>query len=230
MGIQAESAKYEKVVDELQELEQTLRKQAARKTQEKEKKPKLDIKKKVEAKTIKKASNAGKLNVKLPKMVITKFHGTQLDWQRFWGQFEATIDKSDTGQVAKVSYLKELLLPRVRAVIDGLPFNSEGYTRAKNIIITKYSKPRKVAHAHIQCIIRLTVITGTNPTGINEFYKKLVTSIQTLESMGKDKDIRGYVRLTLDTLPGIRSDLVRMNNNWKKWRFPQLVEALRKWL
>ena len=48
--------------------------------------------------------------------------------------------------------------------------------------------------------------------------------------MGKDKDIRGYVRLTLDKLPGMRADLVRMDNNWKQWRFPQQEEALRKWV
>ena len=64
----------------------------------------------------------------LPKLVITKFQGTHLDWQRFWEQFEARIDKYDIGQVAKFSYLKELLVPKVRAVIDGLPSNSEGYT------------------------------------------------------------------------------------------------------
>lgn len=103
MGIQAELVKYEKVVEEFQQLIQNLRKQAARATQEKEKK--LHIKKKFEAKTIEKASNAAKQNVKLPKLVITKLHGThlQVDWQRIWEQFEATIDKSDIGQVAKVS-------------------------------------------------------------------------------------------------------------------------------
>ena len=148
-------AKYEKVVEKLQQQEQKLRKQGARETQENEKKAKLHIKKRFEAKTIEKASYAAKLNVKLPKLVITKFHGThlQVDWQRLWGQFEATIDKSDIGQVVKISYLKELLLPRVRPVIDGLSFNSEGYTRAKNILMTKYAKPRKVAHAHNECII-----------------------------------------------------------------------------
>ena len=101
LGIQAELAKYEKVVEE---LEQKLTKQAAREKQKKEKEAKLDTKKKFEAKTIEKASNADKLNVKLPKLVITKFHGTHLDWHRFWGQVKATIDKSDIGQVAKVAY------------------------------------------------------------------------------------------------------------------------------
>ena len=108
-----------------------------------------------------------------------------------------------------------------------MPFNSEGYTRANNILMTKYAKPRAVANAHIQCIMGLSVITETNPTRINEFYEKLVTNIQTLESMGKKKGIRGYVRPTLDKLPGIKSDLVRLDDNWQEWRFPQLVEALK---
>ena len=57
-------------------------------------------------------------------------------------------------------------------------------------------------------------LPGTNPTRINEFYEKMVTNIQTLQSMGKEKDIRGYVRLTLDKLLDIRADLVRLENNW----------------
>ena len=64
--------------------------------------------------------------------------------------------------------MKELLLPRVKEDIDGLRFNSEEYTPAKNILMNIYGKPREVANAHIQCIIGLTVITETNPTRINE--------------------------------------------------------------
>ena len=45
--------------------------------------------------------------------------------------------------------------------------------------------------------------------------------------MGKDKDIRGYIRLTLENLQGIRADLVRLDDNWQEWKFPQLVEALK---
>ena len=96
--------------------------------------------------------------------------------------------------------------------------------------MTKYAKPRAVANAHIQCIMGLSVITETNPTRINEFYEKLVTNIQTLESTAKKKGIRGYVRPTLDKLPGIKSDLVRLDDNWQEWRFAQLVQALKQWV
>ena len=125
--------------------------------------------------------------------------------------------------------MKELLVPRVKAIIDGLPFTSEGYVRAKNILKTKYGRPSEVANAHMQNIMGLPVIPGTNPARISEFYEKLVTNIQTLESMGKEKEIRGYVRPTLEKLPGIRADLVRLDEDWQEWGFPQLVEALRKW-
>jgi len=51
-----------------------------------------------------------------------------------------------------------------------------------------------------------------------------------LETLGKLKDIQGYnVRMTLDKLPGIRSDLVRLDDDWQEWGFEQLIEALRKW-
>ena len=53
--------------------------------------------------------------------MITKCQETHLDWQRLKGQFKAERDKSNIGQVAKFSYLNELLVPRVRAVIDGMP-------------------------------------------------------------------------------------------------------------
>ena len=109
--------------------------------------------------------------------------------------------------------MKELLVPRVRATIDGLPFTSERYARAKNILKTKYGRPSEVANAHIQSIIGLPVISGKNPARICDFYEKLVTNIQTLESMGKEKEIRGYVRLTLDKLPGIRAELVRLDDD-----------------
>ena len=68
---------------------------------------------------------------KLPKLVISEFQGTHLDWIKFWNQFETQIDKAGITQVAKLSYLGELLIPSVQVLIEGVPFSSEGYERAK---------------------------------------------------------------------------------------------------
>ena len=54
-------------------------------------------------------------------------------------------------------------------------------------------------------------------------------SVQALETMRKLNEIKHYVRNTSDKLPGIRADLVRLDDNWQDWGFCELVEALRKW-
>lgn len=169
------------------------------------------------------------LRIKLPKLIITKFQGNHLDWLRFWNEFEVEIDRASIPPVSKFAYLKELLVPKARIQIDGLPFTTEGYERAKTILKTTYGRPSEVANAHIHQIIGLPLINHHNVNKIHEFYEKLVTSVQSLDTMGKLKDINGYVRLTLDKLPTIRADLVRLDDDWQEWSFGELTEALRKW-
>ena len=167
--------------------------------------------------------------VKLPKLVISKFEGTVLDWFHFWNQFETEIDKQNISPVTNFSYLKEFLFPQVRKLINGLPFTPEGYSRAKSILVSTYGKPTVVANAHIKCITSLPIFAGTYPNRVHEFYEKLIVSTQALDTMNKLKDINGYVKITLDKLSGIRTDLVRLDNDLQDWGFTQLVEALRKW-
>ena len=64
---------------------------------------------------------------------------------------------------------------------------------------------------------------------IHEFSEKLLANAQVLETMGKLNDVNGYVRTSLEKLPGIRADLVSLDDDWQEWGFPQLLEALRKW-
>jgi hypothetical protein len=103
--------------------------------------------------------------------------------------------------------LKELLIPKVSAFGDGLSFSTEGYERAKTILKTRYGKESEVANAHIQSIISLPTIPGADVKKINRFFETLVASTQTLETMGKLKEVKGFVRSTPDKLPGIRADL-----------------------
>ena len=168
-------------------------------------------------------------NAKLPKLVITKFKGTHLDWTRFWNQFEAEIDTANIPQITKFSYLKEMLRQNVRSSIDSLLFSSEGYKQAKSILKLKYGKCSKLINAHVQQMMRLPVFNGTNPKIIHDFHSRLVTHVQALETMGKLNLINGYVRTVSDRLPGIRSDIVRNDDNWQEWEFPQFITALEKW-
>ena len=123
-----------------------------------------------------------------------------------------------------------MVIPKVHLLIDSLlPFTSEGYTRAKNILLTKYGKPNEVANAHVQNIMSLPQIDNPNPQKVHDFSGKLLCSVQALDTIGKIKEMNGYVRVTLVKLPGIRANLVRNDDNWQDWKFQQLAEAIEKW-
>ena len=124
------------------------------------------------------------VHVELPKLVITKFDGTHLDWLRFWSQFQQ-VDNSRLPISSKFSLLKEYLNPKVRLIIDGLPLNADGYIRAKEILKSKYGRQSEVANAHIQGIIALPTIHHTAVHKIHEFYEKLARNVQSLDTMDR---------------------------------------------
>ena len=156
---------------------------------------------------------------KLPKLVIAKFRGELTDWPRFWSQFEAEVDRAEVPGVTKYSQQKDLVDPKIRKEIDGLPFLCEGYERAKHILKRKCRKPSEVVNAYVENIMSLPIINGSQPNKIHEFYEKLLFNVQSLETMGKLQEVNGYVRMTIDKLPGI-GNLVRTDDSWREWNFP----------
>ena len=74
-------------------------------------------------------------------------------------------------------YLKVLLIPRVRLLIEGSPFTSEGYSIAKSILLCKFGKSTEIAAAHIQCLTSLSVIQNSHPNRIHDFFERLVISV-----------------------------------------------------
>ena len=167
--------------------------------------------------------------VKLPKLVISKFNGTYLDWLRFWEQFRSQIDESAIADGAKLTYLQELLEEKRKQEILGLPFSSEGYQQAKEILERKYGIDSEIINAHVTQIFSLPAVMRHDVIKIHDFYQKLNLSVQSLKTLKKLSTVEGLVRMTLDKLECIKSDLIRTDDNWRSWDFPELVEALREW-
>ena len=153
-----------------------------------------------------------KPSAKLPKLVLTKFDGSYMNWHKFWGQLSEAIDKST---IAKFTYLLELHEPKVKRCIKALPFPPEGYNRAKAILEDKYGKESKIVKCYIKDILDLPQISGANPRKIAQFCEKLTHSVQALETMGKLSQISGNVSMTLGKLSSIRGDLVHTDPDWE---------------
>ncbi len=170
-----------------------------------------------------------KAATKLPKLAITKFDGKYENWLPFWNKFIAEIDSADLSPVTKFVYLKELVEPKIRSDIDGLPLTTEGYARAKGILEGEYGKVSEIVNAYVQNILQLPVVKDSNPNEVDKFYKTLLYNVQSLETLGKLERVNGMARSVLDKLPGIKSDIVRGQEGWQDWGLAQLVKALRIW-
>ena len=163
--------RYHEVIDRMQSCLEDLQKKKEAETRRKEdekqeerfrrrmkeeleiKKKKLEVQKKdYEMREKKIVREERSKTVKLPRLHITKFEGTHIDWFHIWNQYQPEIARSELHPVSKFNYLKKLLAPKVRLLIDTLPFTSEGYLRVIAILKAKFGKPSEVSAAHIQCI------------------------------------------------------------------------------
>ena len=142
---------------------------------------------------------------------------------------EAEIDSTDLPAVTKFAYLRELVEPRFRKGIDGLPFTTEGYERAKSILKSNYGKMSEIVNAYIENILALPFISGTQPAKVHDFYEALLYNVQSLETLGKTSECVALVRGILNKLPGIKAELVQGHPEWQSWNFTQLLNALREW-
>ena len=124
-------------------------------------------------------------SVKLRKLVITKYDGTFEKWLSFWNTFKAEVDSQDIPAVTKLAFLKKFLELKVRETINGLPFSTEGYERAKNILQSNHGNINEIMHAYGENKRNLPVIAGTQSEKIHEFYHTLMYSVQSLETLGK---------------------------------------------
>ena len=88
------------------------------------------------------------------------------DWPRFWSQLEAEIDRAEVPDVTKYSYLKELVDPKIRKEIDGLPFSSDLFfnffnftTTFQNTIITKSAE---IKFGTLYLLFQTKILWGNN--------------------------------------------------------------------
>ena len=126
--------------------------------------------------------------------------------------------------VTKFSYLKELLEPNVRTLIDGLPFSTEGYERAKTILKSDYGKKSEIVNAYVSKHHGLTDDNWNMPRGDTGVLREVSVQCPTLESLGKLREVNGYVRMSIDKLEGIIGDWVQTDDTSQDWDFPKLVD------
>lgn len=105
-----------------------------------------------------------------------------------------------------------------------------GYKVAWERLQSKYGQNKLVINAHMDEIVNLPVVRGTNYAKIQEFYKKVSKNFDALLSLGEADMLQGFVMSTLNKLPHVKPDLVRTDDNWDEWGMEAFIDGLKKWL
>ena len=65
---------------------------------------------------------------------------------------------------------------------------------------------------------------------VQEFYDKPTRSYDALETLGEYEMLKGFVLTTLNKLPHIKPDIVRIDDSWEEWGIKDLIDNIHKWL
>lgn len=80
------------------------------------------------------ASNV-EIRAKLPKLEMKRFNGRPTEWQSFIDCFDSAVNSNPKfSNIDKMNYLKSLIEEPATAAIKGLPFTSENYNSAREIL------------------------------------------------------------------------------------------------
>ena len=169
-------------------------------------------------------------SAKLPKLKIIPFKGTAADWVRFENMFITQVDSSLISDEEKFGYLLESVIPKVRDRIANLKPSSVGYKMAWDRLKKEYGQTKVVVNAHLDEIINLPTVRGTNHGKVQEFYDKLSNNYDALQTLGEGGKLQGFVMSTLNKLPHVKPDLVRVDDNWEEWEMEILISNLQAWL
>lgn len=109
----------------------------------------------------------------------------------------------------KFGYLLEMVSPKVRESIANLKPGEMGYKVAWERLQSEYGQTKLVINAHVNEIVNLPVVRGTNYTKIQEFYEKVSKNFDSLLTLREAEMLCVFVMTTLNKLPHVKPDLVR---------------------
>ncbi|XP_074657161.1 uncharacterized protein LOC141910324 [Tubulanus polymorphus] len=165
----------------------------------------------------------------LPKLQLPKFDGNILNWQTFWGLFDAAVHSSSSfSDVEKFAYLKCQLL-EAKGCIDGLPLTEENYRTAIKLLKQRFGQSQKIEQGYLRALLEISPPSNDH-VSLRHFYDQTESYIRHLESVGRSPSSYGslLVPIMLEKLPlNFRRTIARSCNKLHSdWSLDELRCAI----
>ena len=180
-------------------------------------------------------SSAGnRVNVRLPKLELTKFGGQLHRWQEFWDGYSSAVhENNNLANANKFKYLRSLLEEPARSVVAGLPLMSNNYETAIKLLQDRYGDPVVIQRAHINQLAYLpSEYSERNTARLRSLHDQIETHYRGLEALDVDQNTYStiFVPMLMEKIPDtIRFNMIRGTEKRQvNWGIDDLLKALSK--
>ena len=153
---------------------------------------------------------AASVSMKLPKLVLDKFDGDQLEWPGWSGQFLATVDESGMSDSNKMKYLKSLLNGKAKAAIEGMGFSGQMYQVAWQTLDHDFGRPELVVNAQLRKVHDYPFIKPHDSLEIVRYSQIVSGCVNVLSQYGYESDINSESVMS----SAIRKLPRKLQNKW----------------
>ena len=127
--------------------------------------------------------------VKLPKFVLQKFDGDIQRWKQFEESFEAAVHKNERiSNVEKFTYLLGYLEKAPLQAVENFPLTNDTYIQAWELLKERYGNPQLIISTHMNELIKLNKVNGSNVTELRELYDPIETNVRALKTIGTQQE------------------------------------------
>ena len=174
------------------------------------------------------------VNIKLPKLELSKFSGKVHEFQEFWNGFQSAIhENEDLANVDKFKYLRSFLQEPAKSVIAGMPMTDASYETAIELLKKRFGKPEEIQRAHINQLLHLApVFNERSINRLRTLHDQIETHFRGLEALGVDRIT--YSSIVVPELMGkipeqIRFNMIRASDkSLSSWFLDELLISLEK--
>lgn len=142
------------------------------------------------------ASTSGVIS-RLPEIPLPRYDGDIHKWPAFRDRFEALIvQRSKLSNIEKFYYLIGCVHGAAADAIRGIPVSGDTYGIAWVTLVSKFDKPRLVASALVDSLLRVPVVSTETLVDLNKFMALFNENVSVLRSL-KLPDLGDFILFSL---------------------------------
>lgn len=125
---------------------------------------------------------------RLPKLELSVFRGSALEWQGFIDQFLVTVDQNESlNKVDKFVYLKRYLEGEALDVVSGLSLSADNYKEALDLLRERYGDPEVLISAHLESLLKLGKVRNSSDlVALRKLHNDVENCVRNLRSLNVD--------------------------------------------